>query len=546
MAAVKKRRAPLEKPALGLLEESVALLRRAPATVLAMYYIGALPFVLALLYFWADMSHGAFAHERIIEASLILALLFVWMKCWQSVFCVQLRLIAADAAPDRWSFRRIARMTIIQASLQPLALFARPIALLITLPYVWVFGFFQNALVLGSGDTPSLRSVATKAAGHAKLWPREHHLAHAVLVIFDVIVWLNVVTAMIAFPSLLKSLVGIETPFAQSWSTVINTTFFATSCAATYLCVNPLTHAFYALRCFYGDAVDTAEDLRVEWKRLGALRARAAALLILCLTMGTGLHAELSQANQPHARRDAEQIDRSITEVLQRREYAWRMPRTKDPKSEQGVIGKFIEDALKTIHGWLRPFGRWIQAIIDWITEYLLRHQRSQPTDDGKAWLGKLRWLYYGLIAVTLGLVCVLIWKRWRTRSRREIPVAQSLPVAPDLTQENVTADQLPEDGWIELARTLSQQGEHRLALRALFLAGLAHLGSRNLIAIAKHKSNLDYERDLDRRARAVPGLRATFVEHRSVFERAWYGRHEVQPDTFEHFVANLEKIRAC
>ena len=73
----------------------------------------------------------------------------------------------------------------------------------------------------------------------------------------------------------------------------------------------------------------------------------------------------------------------------------------------------------------------------------------------------------------------------------------------PDLNEESVTADQLPEDGWLQLARELMERGELRLALRASYLAGLAHLGHRELIHLARHKSNRDYDRELHRRARA-------------------------------------------
>ena len=72
--------------ALGLIEEAVHLLRQAPAGLFACYYLGAAPFVLGLLYFGADMSRGAYAHRHLAEASLGLALLFVWMKTWQSVY----------------------------------------------------------------------------------------------------------------------------------------------------------------------------------------------------------------------------------------------------------------------------------------------------------------------------------------------------------------------------------------------------------------------------------------------------------------------------
>ena len=58
------------RPALDLIEEAVHLLRTAPAGALAAYYLGALPFVLGLLFFWADMSTSAFARRHVAEAAL--------------------------------------------------------------------------------------------------------------------------------------------------------------------------------------------------------------------------------------------------------------------------------------------------------------------------------------------------------------------------------------------------------------------------------------------------------------------------------------------
>ena len=69
------------KPALEILEEAVHLLRSMPFSVLCIYFIGALPFALGNLYFWADMSNGAFAESHAGLESLMVVLLFVWMNC---------------------------------------------------------------------------------------------------------------------------------------------------------------------------------------------------------------------------------------------------------------------------------------------------------------------------------------------------------------------------------------------------------------------------------------------------------------------------------
>jgi len=59
--------------AVDLLEEAVHLLRAAPASLYGFYALGTLPFVLGFLYFWADMSHGAFAREHAGRAAAAMA-----------------------------------------------------------------------------------------------------------------------------------------------------------------------------------------------------------------------------------------------------------------------------------------------------------------------------------------------------------------------------------------------------------------------------------------------------------------------------------------
>src|ERR1035437_10278570 len=85
--------------ALELLEQAVHQLRDAPAATLATYYVGSLPFVLGLLFFWADMSRSAFADQHLAGAALGVAGLFLWLKFWQAVFARNLRASFAGEPP---------------------------------------------------------------------------------------------------------------------------------------------------------------------------------------------------------------------------------------------------------------------------------------------------------------------------------------------------------------------------------------------------------------------------------------------------------------
>src|SRR5437762_2064002 len=92
--------------ALDVIEEAFHLLRLASLPMLLAYYIGAVPFVLGVLYFWSDMSRGAFADERLGAETAGLALLFFWMKTWQAIFARRLRAQITGYAPPRLTLKR--------------------------------------------------------------------------------------------------------------------------------------------------------------------------------------------------------------------------------------------------------------------------------------------------------------------------------------------------------------------------------------------------------------------------------------------------------
>ncbi|MEJ2731059.1 MAG: hypothetical protein P8185_21565 [Deltaproteobacteria bacterium] len=105
------------KSAIFLLEEAVHVLRQAPLLLLSSYYIGALPFMLGLFYFWADMSQSVDARSTHVGASLGLVLLYIWMKCCHAVFAAHVKTVISGKPLPRWSAQRglslVATQTLI-------------------------------------------------------------------------------------------------------------------------------------------------------------------------------------------------------------------------------------------------------------------------------------------------------------------------------------------------------------------------------------------------------------------------------------------------
>lgn len=537
--------------AMELVEEAVHLLRRAPGGLLAGYYFGSLPFILGLLYFWADMSRSPFAAQHLSGSSLGLALLFLWMKFWQAVFAANLRARAGGSPPPRWGFRRCVRALIVQAALQPSAALLLPAALTIVAPFPWVYAFYQNVTALGDGEEREVMTALRRAWRQCLLWPRQNFVILILLTVFGFCIFLNLVIVCFSLPGLLKMTLGMDSIYAQSPWSMLNTTFFAAIFGLTYLCVDPIVKAVYVLRCFYGESLKSGEDLKAELKGFApAIKMAATVLIILAgLTCVPALRAADSPAAPPAAgvpTADAKilppQLDKAIDDVIHQSKYAWRMPREKIAEdTTEGPIGRFFDRAMAWIKTEIKSFLEWVAG---WLDKWF-RKRTTGGSEHKTNWMGALQFLLYVLLAVVVCALVLFIMRAWYQSQRRRAPVAsEAIPMMPDLADENVGAEQLPEDGWIKLGRELLERGELRLALRAFYFASLAHLAARSLITIAKFKSNRDYERELGRRGHALPELVSSFGANVQVFDRSWYGSHAVDAGLVGQFVANVERIK--
>lgn len=539
------------KGVLDLIEEATHLLRTAPMSSLAIYYLGAIPFVLGLLFFWADMSRSPDADRHLAEASLGMAGLFLWMKFWQALFARRMRAQMAGETPPRWTARRCGNVFVTQALLQPTGLFLIALSIPVPLLLPWVYAFYQNATALAGDEPGRAPGLLRSSWRQAILWPRQNILLLLILAGFGACVLVNWTAVCGFLPHLVRMLTGIESAFTRSPFSLFNSTFFAAMLGLTYLCVDPIVKTGYALRCFYGESLVSGEDLKSELNKLALAAQPAAAGLMLLLALA-GAPAATAAGNPvptpaPGAAAPAlstPELDRTIDRVIHQRKYLWRMPRERsvETESEKGVIARFLQKVLDLIRKWLR-------AAVDWLVEWIRRlfqHPRH-TVDSGYGWIVALELLLYGLLAAAVIALALLLYHLWRGRQQRPAAIiSQAIPTAPDPGDENVGADQLPEDGWTKLGRELLERGELRLATRAFYLATLANLAGRNLIRIARFKSNRDYEVELRRRAHSYPDLLPVFAENVSVLERVWYGMHALSRDKVDRFVANVERMKAA
>ena len=548
---------------LGLLEEAVGILRRGRAGTLGCYYIGSLPFVLVLLYFLTDMMQSAFASERLIEGAGLVAAAFIWMKCWHAVFAGRLMEQLCGEAPRRWGPGRICRVIAGQAAIQPWGLILIPLAMLAVVPLPWTYAFFQNACVYGDGrtDRPGAKPLSS-AWRQARIRPKQNIVSMLILSLFGIFVLFNLSAAITLPPELAKMFLDIDSTFTRGGFSGFNTTFLAILLSLGYLCLDPLVKAFYTLRCFYGQSLQTGQDLRSELRSLVSAGCLAICF-VLAVSAGPARAEETSPPSPPTsppsagsaAGREisARDLDDSLDEVMARRKYAWRLRRpreTEKPDEDKS----FMASAMETLWGWLKTTARWIKDAIDKIWDFLFpRPDRGGDlggSGDGSGgsvgesgWVSLLRYLVYAALGGIAILLIVVFWKRLKiSRAKETGASAVDLPPV-DLEDENVTADDLPEDGWLDLARRLMEEGKSRLALRAMYLALLAMLADKSRISIAKFKSNMDYQRELDRRCHSMPQLLDAFGRNVSVFEAVWYGTREATSTMIDVFIANQRTI---
>ena len=549
---MKRARRQQGKGAFDLIEEAAHLLRTAPAATLTAYYLGAIPFVLGLLFFWADMSRSPFANQHLTETALGMAVLFLWMKFWQTIFARRIRAQIAAELPPQLNFQHCLRIFMTQTILQPLGLFVMPLSLVPMIPFAWVYGFFQNVTVLADGADGSASHLFKKSCKQAALWPRQNLLALAIMLAFGLYVFLNCATVCLVLPGLYKMLFGVESAFSKSPYAMLNTTFFAGMFGLTYLCVDPILKTIYVLRCFYGESLQSGEDLKAELKPFtGSVHNIAAAILVLlaiCSATPTNAENAAAPAAPPvNQKISPPDLDRAISQTIHERKYVWRMPRETivESDSEKGIFGNFFDQLGKMLR-------KWAHAALDWlgnILRKLFSHRQSVSTGTGLSgygWIMSVEILLYGLVAAAAAALAIFLYRVWRDRQRAPTAFAEAIFPVPDVADENVRADQLPEDGWTKLARELLGRGEFRLAMRAFYLASLAHLAAQNLISIARFKSNRDYECELRRRAHAFPNLLSGFSDNISALERVWYGAHEVNRELVNQFALSVEKIKTA
>jgi len=181
--------------------------------------------------------------------------------------------------------------------------------------------------------------------------------------------------------------------------------------------------------------------------------------------------------------------------------------------------------------------------------------RRDEPSDFGPArgpggegmlpalplaGLGQMAWLVLaGLLGAAVVVALVLYLKQRRARP----PIAVKTEKAA-LSLEALLAqtDRPVGEGLWRQADDLARAGHWLEAVRALYLAVLAHLHRADLIRYAQTRTNGEYLDQLRQREE----LHAPFEGLTSLFELKYYGEKTCQPDDFQHCRQFAEQLRTA
>jgi hypothetical protein len=543
-------------PAMEILDEAVSLLRRTPLAVFSVYYLGALPFWLAFVYFYFDMTQSADADAHLPGEALLLTALYFWMKTCQAIFARKLlsRLEGEDVEP--WDLPRLANTALLQTIYAGSLVIVYPLGLIVTIPFGWVSAFYHNISIVATGSKSTVRSSLFEAAELSRLWPRQNHLILAILLAALLFLFINLAAFFSVIPDLLNMFFGIVTVFDENGSAWQNSSFYLDVLVLCFLVLNPLNKAIYALRCFYGRARLNGADLKAELRRQEKIRLEAparfvAVLVFLCVALVSApvrADAPAQPAPVPNvapAPPANASLDRAIQKTLDKDEFAWRLPRQQsDQPEKEGFFARMIDRFVTFLGHEVEKLKKPLEKLLKWLFGGKRDHDSSSSALQA---LADLPWKLLFLVILALVIACLtfILVRHFRRRTVNPTAVLATVPVKTiDLEAENVRADALPEDSWLALARELMDRGELRLALRALYFATLSLLAQHQLIRLGPAKSNRDYLLELTRRLRANAATLQLVRDNINLFEASWYGTHAVSSTIIETMLANHQQVR--
>jgi hypothetical protein len=246
---------------------------------------------------------------------------------------------------------------------------------------------------------------------------------------------------------------------------------------------------------------------------------------------------------------ESAKVGKAIEDVLLSPDYVWRLPREKAAGEGLATVEmdlSFLDRFQDVIKRGYRAFGRFLRRIDRWLDKVF--GEKKREARQAEAFDIPPRPLFFLAAALAASVLGIMLYRAWRRRglAANAQGVVAAVEVQPDPLAESTTADQLPVDRWMAMAQDLMVQGRVRAAMRAMFLASLAHLAGQGGISLAKHKSNREYQRELGRRAHDCQAAVALFDENMRMIECVWYGNVTPAEESVTAYAANVARLLAA
>lgn len=525
--------------AVRLIEDALVLAKRMDSTVWLIYLSGVAPFFGLLLFELTDLAQNPFALERLGFLTFALALLYCWLHVCQSVFCGCLN--AALTETDRPLRAHFAQAFAIQPALAASKLIVWPITLALLLPHFVVTMFYQHSLVPQGTPFQGLRSAMAEAKRDALYRQGQAVWLLLLILLLRAILWINLFILLVSLPALWKTFSGQEGKLTRAPDLLLNPASMVALSTLAYIALDPVVKSAGVLRRFARQSEASGLDLRL---RISLLRPAAAVILCaLCIPF-----CRMAAAPSPSASASTVSPDRmrdAIDRVFHDPHHTWDLPVVETRKPASGPFTAFMDSIVDRIG---KAWDNLVSAIASLIEA--LRHALSNSNRSAEPNAHPVSsfdgWAVIGVFTVLLAaMLLVAFWNR-RKRLHPQAAATTALPATPiDISREAVHALDQPEDEWLKLAEQHRAAGNLRLALRALYLSTLAAFGLAGLISLARGKTNLDYLRELQRRAKRMSAdFIPLFRSNLGLFEQSWYGAHAVTEETFERFERNSSLLR--
>ncbi len=526
------------------MEDALVLVKRADALAWLIYLAGVVPFFSILLFEITDLVQNPFAVEHLPTIALGLAVLYGWLHICQSVFCA--RIYGTLTEQDGQLGTQFAAALVCQSVLSGSKLVFWPVTLVLLVPHAVVTMFYQHSLLVPE-EFSSYGWRATMAESKKDAIFRQSQATWMLALVFllRAVLWMNLFLLLFVLPSLWKTFTGVEGNVTRSPRVLMNPTSVGALCILAYLGLDPLVKAACVLRRFARQSETSGRDLTL--KLLNVQRNAAAAIVLVALLSLSphAVAAPTAPATWPTSAASAGQMKRAIEGVFRDPSNTWNLPAVEPPRRPSDGFASLMRSAVdhlrqawEDVNSAVRAFEEWLKRIVSNSADANRLKQRPASKTDVS--------IVIACFSALLILAALFVLGRRSRHSRPEPSAAvASSAGALNMLEEDVAVADQTEDEWITLAQQYRAAGNFRLALRALYLSSLATLARHGMISPARGKSNLDYSRELQRRAKRVGSDFVTvFRTNIQLFEKSWYGAHPATEETLDCFLRNLSVLQ--